>query len=219
MAIRATARRLGRVRLTTKAGPVDTGHGYRQYVAVDVPGSVSQLRVTFHRLAEDDLPMLHRWLNEPGVVEWWEGEDVSWDAVVRDYRTQRDDSTEHWIASVNGRDVGWIQCYLAADDPDETDAWWALGVDRKAAGIDYLIGDRSDRGHGMGSAVIRAFVIDVVFGQHPEWTQACAGPFAANVASCRALEKAGLRFVGQIDDDEGPCRLMVATREDMGLTS
>jgi hypothetical protein len=41
--------------------------------------------VTFRRLVDDDLPLLHRWLNEPGVVRWWEDDDVSWDGVVRDY--------------------------------------------------------------------------------------------------------------------------------------
>ena len=49
--------------------------------------------------------MLHGWLNEPGVVRWWEGDDVSWDAVVRDYGPANPDPTEHWIASLDGRDI------------------------------------------------------------------------------------------------------------------
>ena len=157
--------------------------------------------------------MLHRWLNEPGVVRWWEGDDVSWEAVVRDYGGN-EDSTEHWIASVDGRDVGWIQCYPAIDEPEETESWWALGVDRTAAGIDYLLGEPGERGRGLGAAMIRAFMADVVFPLHPSWTQACAGPDAANVASWRALVKAGFRFVGIIDDPDGPCRLLVIDRPD-----
>lgn len=84
------------------------------------------MRVTFRRLVDDDLPMLHRWLNEPGVVRWWEGNDVSWDAVVRDYGSSKTDRTEH-----------------------------------------YLIGEPADRGRGLGSAMIRHFVLDLVFGLHP----------------------------------------------------
>lgn len=156
--------------------------------------------------------MVHGWLNEPGVVRWWEGDDVSWEAVVRDYGPANPDSTEHWIASIDGRDVGWIQCWPAADEPEEAEGWWALGVDRTAAGIDYLIGQPADRGRGLGSAMIRAFVADVVFGLHPGWTQACAGPYEANSASWKALEKAGFRFAGIVPDDDGPCRLMVADR-------
>jgi aminoglycoside 6'-N-acetyltransferase len=168
----------------------------------------------FRRLGVDDLPMLHAWLNEPGVVEWWEGDDVSWEAVVRDYGPASTDPTEHWIASIDGVDVGWIQCYAVADEPDESRAWGDLGIDRTAAGIDYLVGDPANRRQGIGSAIIRAFVDEVVFGRHPHWTQACAAPFEANVASWRALEKAGFRFVGTVHDALGPCRLMAADRTD-----
>jgi hypothetical protein len=97
--------------------------------------------ITFRRLVDADLPMLHGWLNDPTVVEWWEGDDVSWEAVVRDYGSAAVDSTEHWIASLEGAEIGWIQCYPAIDEPDETAPWFGLGIERTAAGIDYLIGD------------------------------------------------------------------------------
>ena len=170
------------------------------------------VRVTFRRLAEADLPTMHRWLNEPGVVRWWEGDDVSWPAVVHDYGPPSADATEHWIASVDGADIGWIQCYPCADELEEAEPWWALGVDRTAAGIDYLVGEPGDRGRGVGSAMIDAFVSDVVFGRHPDWSQAAAAPYEANTASWRALERAGFHYVGTIDDAAGPCRLMVIDR-------
>lgn len=175
----------------------------------------SNVAITFRQLVDADLPMLHEWLNEPGVVEWWEGDDVSWEAVVRDYGSARGDSTEHWIASLDGAEIGWAQCYPAGDAPEETEPWFKLGIQPSAAGIDYLIGDRSARGRGLGSAMIRAFVTDVVFRLHSEWSQVCAGPYAANEASWRALSKAGFRFVGVIEDEEGPCRLMALDRRDL----
>lgn len=168
----------------------------------------------FRRLTDDDLVVLHRWLNEPGVVRWWEDDDVSWEGVVRDYGSASTDPTEHWIVAVDGRDVGWIQCYAVADYPDEDEVkqWWNLGVERTAAGLDYLIGAPADRRRGIGTRMIRDFVRDVAFGLHPSWTQIAASPVAANVASWRALEKAGFSFAGTFDSDYGPCRLMVAER-------
>lgn len=178
--------------------------------------SPSPGHVEFRRLGDDDLPTLHRWLNEPGVVEWWEDDDVSWDGVVRDYGSGSTDPVEFWIASVSGRDIGWIQCYATEDDPEEAASWWELGVHRSAAGIDYLIGDAADRGHGLGAHMIRTFVGEVVFGAHPSWTQACAAPLAANTASWRALESAGFRFVDFVQDTRGLARLMVADRGSIG---
>lgn len=174
--------------------------------------------LTFRPLIDDDLPVLHRWLNEPGVVRWWEGDDVSWDAVVKHYWAEPDTYVEHWMALVDGREVGWIQCYAAADaaqDPDEPEearAWFELGVDPAAAGIDYLLGEPQSRGSGLGSAMIRAFTAQIVFGCHPDWSQSLASPYQANTASWRALEKAGYRHFGTFVDDGGPCRLMVADR-------
>lgn len=168
--------------------------------------------IKFRRLTDDDLPLMHRWLNEPGVVKWWEGDDVSWEGVVRDYGSANQEDAEHWLALLDGREIGWIQCWETSGSPEECEHWWELGVDRSAAGIDYLIGDPSLRGQGVGPAMIRAFVDQVVFGTHPEWNQAAAGPYEANTASWRALEKAGFRFVGTVEDKEGPCKVMVADR-------
>ena len=176
--------------------------------------------VTFRRLNDDDLPMLHRWLQEPGVVKWWEDEDNSWAAVVRDYGSANDDPVEYWISIVDGRDVGWIQCYLVADYEDDDDAdtraWvaecWRVGVDRAAAGIDYLIGEPADRGRGLGSSIIRTFVDAVVFGRHPAWTQACADPHVDNLASWGALASAGFRHLGTTHGPHGPGRMMVIDR-------
>ena len=173
---------------------------------------------TFRPLDEADLAMMHRWLNDPGVVRWWEGEDVSLPAVVAQYGPDREDpTTEHWLAMIDGDPVGWICCWPVSDSltEDEVVPWLPLGVEETAAGIDYLVAAPERRGQGVGTAMIETFVADVVFARHPDWTQAAAGPYTANRASCRALEKAGFSFAGSVtypDDDEGPCSLMILPR-------
>ena len=169
--------------------------------------------VSFRRLEVPDLPLLHRWLNDPEVARWWEDEDLGYDAVVAKYTPRIDDieHAEQWVAVVDGRDAGWLQTYALTDWPDYATACWAVGVHGDAGGFDYLLGDATDRGRGLGPVVIRAFLDQVVFGMHP-WSQACAGPHPDNRRSWRALEKVGCRFVGMIDTEDGPERLMVIDR-------
>jgi len=132
---------------------------------------------------------------------------------VRDYGAANEDPAEHWLALLDGEPIGWIQCYAWVDgDEEEANAHFAAGVERTAAGIDYLVGEPSVRGKGVGTELIRTFVHDVVFPRHPGWTQASAGPFVANEASWRALERAGFRQLGDYPTDDGPCRVMVIDR-------
>ena len=170
--------------------------------------------VGFRRLVDEDLPLLHGWLNEPGVVRWWEGDDVSWDGVVRDYGSANTEPVEHWLALVDDAPVGWIQCYASSafEHEDETRAWRALGVEPTAAGIDYLVGAPQHRGHGLGTAMIRAFVDEVVFERHPDWTSVCASPMTANAASVGALARAGFSRVGTFAGEHGEATLMQRRR-------
>jgi len=139
------------------------------------------LTIAFRRTTDADLPLLHEWLNEPGVVEWWEGDDVSWEGVVRDYGSERDDGTDHFLVLLDERPVGWIQTW----SPDDGD--------RTTVGIDYFIGDPADRGRGLGAEMIRAFVATELAG----WRRITADPEHANLASVGALRKAG--FVPERD--------------------
>lgn len=168
--------------------------------------------IVFRPLHLDDFELMHRWLNEPGVVEWWEGDDVSPDAVRRHYFTEVEEGVEHWLALEDDRPFGWIQCYPVTSDLEECGPWFALGVPDTAAGIDYLLGDPSDRGRGLGSAMISAFVDEVVFGRHADWTHVAAGPFSANAGSWGALARAGFDHIGIIEDPAGPCHLMMRSR-------
>jgi RimJ/RimL family protein N-acetyltransferase len=170
--------------------------------------------IEFRPLEHADLAVLHTWLNDPEVVRWWEGDDVSWEAVVRDYGPASEEPVEHWIALSEGDPVGWIQCYAIAHfaDEDEVRHWRTLGIEPTAAGIDYLIGESNRRRQGLGTAMISAFVTEVVFGQHPDWTQVAASPLAANTASLGALAAAGFVPVGSFDDEHGRARLMVRQR-------
>ncbi len=190
----------------------------------------------FVRLTDAHLPRLHEWMNEPGVVRFWEGDDVTWPGIVAqygspqlrqtlaadypsfDYDAEESDfdwkHTEVYLAELDGEPTGWIQCYAVDDydDHDEVKAWLELGFDETGAGIDYLIGDPNARGKGLGSSMIAAFITDIVFGLHEHWTEVGASPQRANEASCGALFRAGLTLAGSFEDELGTCDLYCVSR-------
>jgi aminoglycoside 6'-N-acetyltransferase len=171
--------------------------------------------VGFRRLVAGDLPRLHRWLQDPGVVRWWEGDDVSWAGVRRTYGATADDPEEHYTALLDELPVGWIQWVRLADVPGDAAFFAPLNPGPESASIDYLLGEHRWRGRGVGTAMIRAFVHRIVLAGHPEVSEIWVAPQLANEASWRALAAAGFRHVADLPDPVGTCRAMVLRRPDV----
>jgi aminoglycoside 6'-N-acetyltransferase len=112
-----------------------------------------------------------------------------------------------------------IQSYLMRDNPEwERTVAAAVAVAVvAAAGIDYLIGDPTLIGHGLGGEIISRFVSDT-WERHPGVSAVVVDVQQANRRSWRALEKAGFSrcWAGMLDSDdpsdEGPSYLYVRPR-------
>ncbi|MBW0118360.1 GNAT family N-acetyltransferase [Pseudonocardia abyssalis] len=146
--------------------------------------------ITWRPVAADDFLLLGRWLAEPAVARWWNHE-TSPEAVERDFgpTLRGEEPSEDLIASVDGRPFGLAQRCRVDAYPDEHAGFAALtDVPDGAMTIDYLVGEP---GRGLGTPMIRSLLADTwrVFPDAPCVIVAVA---AGNVASWRALEKAGL---------------------------
>jgi aminoglycoside 6'-N-acetyltransferase len=161
--------------------------------------------VTLRPLTEADLPLVARWLGQPHVARWWH-DPADLESVRAQYRPclTGADPTEVFVIEVAGQPAGLIQQYLVADEPDWARAVEATGTaSTNAAGIDYLIGEPTCTGHGHGTAAIRAITARA-FDRYPGADVVVAAPQQANVASWRALERAGYQrwWDGQLDSDD-----------------
>ena len=182
--------------------------------------------VTFRPVALADLPTIQRWLNTPHVYEWWgvrsgpgslggPGEHAATDEQVYEKYAPgvaADDATTlRHVIVVDGRDIGLIQHYRLADEPEYATA---IGeTEPGGAGIDLFVGEPELVDRGIGPRVLDAYVRDVVFADR-RVTRAVAGPHPDNLRSCRAFEKAGFAFVRDaVVPDEGPERIYVRTRD------
>lgn len=170
--------------------------------------------MTTRLITAADLPLVSRWLAEPHVAQWWQ-DPSDLPSVRQAYLPSitGDDPTEVFVIEVAGAPAGLIQRYLIDDDPEWARAVAATRVvDGRAAGIDYLIGEAGLTGRGYGTAAIAAFTTTTLH-RYPQAGAVVAAPQQANVASWRALERAGYTrwWSGQLDSadpgDAGPAYL------------
>lgn len=161
------------------------------------------MTVTLRPLAADDLDTVVRWLAEPHVTRWWEASTEP-HAVRARYadRIAGREPTDVFVISLDDHPAGLIQRYLIDDHPDWAAVLRATGaLPFPAAGLDYLIGDPSLTGHGIASTAIRRCT-ELTFTRYPDIDAVTAAPFTENIASWRALERAGFtrEWTGPIAD-------------------
>lgn len=174
-----------------------------------------QHAISFRRLTEDDLDLMHRWLNTPHVMRWYSPGGRTREQVEQEYLPyiRGEKPTQPYVILHGDTPIGYIQTYRVNDWPDYARH---IGVDDDTAGVDLFIGEPELIGRGLGPAVIRAFMRQVVFGSFG--ARACViGPEVANTAAIRAYEKAGFRFWKRaaVPGEPTPEHLMRMTPDDL----
>ncbi|GAA1753249.1 GNAT family N-acetyltransferase [Streptomonospora arabica] len=151
---------------------------------------------TWRRIGPQDFPLLCEWLAQPHVSRWWNHE-TSAEAVARDFgpAARGKEPSQDWLALLGGDPVGLVQRSRPADYPEELASLSAItAVPEGTVVIDYLIGPPDRVGRGIGTRMIRAFV-EKTWHDCPEAPAVMVAVVAANTASWRALENAGLQRV------------------------
>jgi aminoglycoside 6'-N-acetyltransferase len=159
--------------------------------------------IEFQPLRKDDLPLVRDWLGREHVRKWWRD---SLDESIAEYEKAIEglDPSEHYLIVLDGRPVGMIETYLVSDHPEWEEI---VQVGEGVAGVDLLIGEEELTGRGLGPRVLEAFARAVVFAG--EDTHAVvAAVDVENSRSWRAFEKAGFRFVRDVEEKGRPHRLM-----------
>ncbi|MGI8855803.1 MAG: GNAT family N-acetyltransferase [Thermomicrobiales bacterium] len=159
--------------------------------------------IDFRRMTMDDLPLLHRWLQTPHVLEWWWGGVAPpYEAVAEKYGPdiRGEEPTACYLILYAGNAIGYIQTYRISDYPEYAAA---VGADEEAAGVDLLIGEEEYLHKGLGSHILRRFLRAIVFAAD-DIASCIIGPSEANTIAIRAYEKAGFRFFKTIPSANEP---------------
>ncbi|MFG2621541.1 GNAT family N-acetyltransferase [Streptomyces sp. NPDC048507] len=155
-----------------------------------------------------DLELLAGWMNDPEVDAYWELAGPT--AVTGTHlRAQLDTDGQSipCLGLLDGTPMSYWEIYRADLDPLARH-YPARPHD---TGIHLLIGDRTDRGRGLGATLLRA-VADLVFDHRPRCTRVIAEPDIRNTPSVSALLTAGFRYSAEIDLPEKRAALMIRER-------
>lgn len=155
------------------------------------------LPISYRLLEVADLPLLHRWLNRPHVLEWWDDPGPTLQDVEQEYtpRIEGKEPVRCYLMLYADEPIGYIQSYLVQDDPE---CARALQVGDGAAGVDLFIGEVEYLHRGLGTPVLRAFLKEIVFA-NPDVDFGIIDPAVSNRSAIRAYEKAGYRWLKTID--------------------
>ncbi|MGZ9275156.1 MAG: AacA4 family aminoglycoside N(6')-acetyltransferase [Nitrospira sp.] len=168
-------------------------------------------RITLRLMTEQDLPMLHDWLNRPHIVEWWGGDDArpTMEDVCAKYqpRVLARDRVTPYIAMLEQVPIGYAQSYVALGCGD---GWWEEETDPGVRGIDQSIADPQLLGKGLGTLLVRALV-ERLFSD-PQVTKIQTDPAPTNLRAIRCYQKAGFRIVRQVFTPDGPAVYMLQDR-------
>ena len=179
-------------------------HGHEaSYPCRESDRTMAESHISFRKLAEADLPLMHRWRNAPHVSKWWgiTERSPSMHDIRRKYlpRITGEYPVECYLILFDASPVGMVQTYLLDNHPSVRADY---KVSDKAAGIDIFIGEKDYVYHGHGSNIIKSFLREIVFKNY-DVDRCIIDPEPGNTAAIRAYEKAGFKYVGTIRNQKG----------------
>ena len=166
-------------------------------------------KITFQPLRLIDLAVLHEWLHRPHVAEWWQP-GPSLEEVEADYGPSIAGSIPNsaYLAFAAGRPIGFIQSYSPVGFHHE--GWWLDEHDPGVRGIDQFLCNEEDLNRGLGTAMVRAFVSQLV--ADSKVTRIQTDPDPANARAIRCYEKAGFKAFREVITPDGQALLMYLDR-------
>jgi aminoglycoside 6'-N-acetyltransferase len=166
--------------------------------------------ITFVPVAPEHLPMIHGWLCEPHVREWWGDPDHEIELVRGDIGSEL---TRGYVAHMDDEALGFIQSWV----PGNYDEYpWESEMSPETRGIDIFVGAKDATGKGIGPKIIRSFA-DILFKAGAP--RLIIDPDMRNNRAIRAYEKSGFKEFARYPEPDGGTVLMELTHEDFKRTS
>jgi aminoglycoside 6'-N-acetyltransferase len=157
----------------------------------------------FIPLEKSHLPLMRSWLTKDHVKPYWqEPEDPH--KFEEKFLSALPQRGVHAFVIEAGADViGYIQYYHA---PDVGGGWWQ-NESQRTFGIDVMIGEERFAGKGLGSTLIKEFILFLCV-REKNVESIIIDPDPSNKKAIRAFEKAGFQIEREIETPNGKAILM-----------
>ncbi|MDP7212738.1 MAG: GNAT family N-acetyltransferase [Dehalococcoidia bacterium] len=169
------------------------------------------LKISFRPLTMSDLDNVVRWSLDREVAFWWHESDTPEEDIRSNWESRArggDEKTRIFIISLDSTDIGVIQTYRVVDYPDHMAE---LQTD-DSAGVDVFIGLPEWRNRGVGSALIRQFLSEIVFAD-PSIQRCVIDPEPDNRRAIRAYENAEFQHVRSYRSEVNDVDVYLMVRE------
>ncbi len=175
--------------------------------------------LAFKPLSIDHLNLLHKWMQQPHVHQWW-SDGKSWPfndirekytPYTLGYKIEQGEKKLifPFVIEFENRPVGFIQYYNAFDFEREGFCVKEIWKDQNQslAAIDFYIGEPDCTGKGLAPKALTSFLQQYVFNHF----DAClVDPEKNNKAAIKCYAKAGFSTLQDLDS----CIIMIAHREE-----
>lgn len=170
---------------------------------VDVVTAQGDLVIRRMRDDEDDYNRMVEWRNLPHVRHWWDPDHppLTLELAKEEYRsdTLPDAVSKACIIELQGRAIGFVQFYRWSSYPEDAHDV-GIPFDDLTYSLDIFIGDPSQVGRGVGTAVVRLlsdYLIDELNASSVSLTTDLY-----NYGAKRCYEKAGFRKIKEVLDTD-----------------
>ena len=143
--------------------------------------------------------LVHSWLNQPHVAEWFYGQGLANTVNHLDVFINEGSSLfQYWLAFDQNHPFAFLITSSIDKSSDEISRW--CEEEGSAITLDLLIGDLDYLGKGLSTRVIQEFLLS----QFPNVTEVLIDPEATNTRAVHVYQKAGFKILGEFIPSHSP---------------
>lgn len=158
----------------------------------------TSFRFQFRHVQKTDRALVHSWLKQPHVAEWFYGQGLQNTFKHLDEFLEGATFAQYWLGFDQGRPFTFLITSFV-DKPTDALTKWCLQSGQTIT-LDMLIGDVNYLGKGYAVQVIQEFLLS----QFPGVDEVLIDPEATNLKAIHVYQKAGFEKVGEFIPSHSP---------------